>query len=233
MTTSPLRAIPASDPEIAPRGVERALASQRRKYEDEVERLVDATFRVMRARDTAEPTVSEILAEAKLSTSSFYRHFPGKDDLFLTLLERAHSMTRRHIEEKVGSSRDPIDQIEQWVRAMFDLLRTEDLVTANRPFLLAHPRLLERFPDEINSGFDALVKPLALSIGEARHQAGLPPGDATLDGRLVLHQIFGMLVDAAALHAPPSPAVIDGVVSYTLRAVLAAEPARRPGPNGS
>lgn len=228
MTTSPLRALPTSDIEVAPRGVERALAAHRRKYEDEVERLIDATFRVMRARDTAEPTVSEILAEAKLSTSSFYRHFPGKDDLFLTLLERAHSMTRRHIEEKVGSSSDPIDQIEQWVRAMFDLLRTEDLVTANRSFLLAHPRLLERFPDEINSGFDVLVRPLALSIGEARHQAGLHRGDAALDGRLVLHQVFGMLVDAAALHSPPSPAVIDGVVSYTLRAVLAPEPGPRP-----
>jgi AcrR family transcriptional regulator len=228
MTTSPLRALPSSDVDVAPRGVERALAAHRRKYEDEVERLIDATFRVMRARDTAEPTVSEILAEAKLSTSSFYRHFPGKDDLFLTLLERAHSMTRRHIEEKVGASGDPIDQIEQWVRAMFDLLRTEDLVTANRPFLLAHPRLLERFPDEINSGFDALVQPLALSIREARQQAGLPPGDAALDGRLVLHQVFGILVDAAALHSPPSPAVVDGVVSYTVRAILASEPSPRP-----
>ena len=230
MTTSPLRDLPTtSDPEIAPRGVERALAAHRRKYEDEVERLVEATFRVMQARDSAEPTVSEILAEAKLSTSSFYRHFPGKDDLFLTLLERAHSMTRRHIEEKVGSSIDPIDQIEQWVRAMFDLLRTEDLVTANRPFLIAHPRLLERFPDEISAGFDALVTPLALSIREARQQAGLPPGDPGLDGRLVLHQVFGMLIDAAALHSPPSPAVIDHVVSYTLRAVLAPEPARPSG----
>jgi AcrR family transcriptional regulator len=221
VTSSPLRALPASRSEVAPRGVERALASQRRKYECEVERLIDATFRVMRTRDTAEPTVNEILAEAKLSTSSFYRHFPGKDDLFLTLLERAHSMTRHHIEERVGSLTDPVQQIEEWVRAMFDLLRTEDLVTANRPFLLAHPRLLERFPDEISAGFEALVKPLTASIREARQQAGLPPGDAALDGRLVLHQIFGMLIDAAALHASPTPAIIDGVVSYTLRAVLA------------
>jgi AcrR family transcriptional regulator len=177
--------------------VERALASHRRKYEAEIERLIEATFRVMRARDTAEPTVSEILAEAKLSTSSFYRHFPTKDDLFLTLLERAHSMTRLHIEERIGLRNDPVEQIEEWVRAMFDLLRTEDLVTANRPFLLAHPRLLETFPDEINAGFDALVTPLASAIREARHQIGLPPGDVALDGRLVLHQVFGMLIDAA------------------------------------
>jgi hypothetical protein len=69
--------------------------------------------------------------------------------------------------------------------------------------------------------------PLALSIRQARHQAGMPPGDAAFDGRLVLHQVFGMLVDAAALHSTPSPVVIDGVVSYTLRAVLALEPARK------
>jgi AcrR family transcriptional regulator len=224
VTATPLRAVTTSGSDIAPRGVERALASQRRKFEDEIERLIDATFRVMRARDTAEPTVSEILAEAELSTSSFYRHFPTKDDLLLVLLERAHQMTRVHIEERIGVLEDPRQQIEEWVRALFDLLRTKDLLTANRPFLLAHPRLLERFPDEISSGFDALVTPLATAIRQARHQAGLLPGDAALDGRLVLHQVFGMLIDAAALRTPPAPVVIDGVVSYTLRATLAPDP---------
>ena len=67
-----------------PRGVERALARRRRRYEDEVERLLDAALQVMRERDTANPSVTDILTVSGLSTSAFYRHFPTKDDLLVT-----------------------------------------------------------------------------------------------------------------------------------------------------
>lgn len=204
----------------APRGVDRALARQRRKYEDELERLLAATFRVMRDRDTADPTVSDILAEAGLSTSAFYRHFPTKDDLLVTLLERAHELTRAHIDERVAATRDPRDRVAEWIRGLFDLLRTDELLTANRPFLLAHPRLLERFPEEIGAGFEALLAPLVAAVAEARAEAGLPPGDPSGDARLALHQVFGMLIDAAALRTPVGGDTVGRVVDYTLRAVL-------------
>lgn len=204
----------------APRGVERALSRQRRKYEDEVERLVNATFRVMRQLDTAEPTVNDILTEAGLSTSAFYRHFPTKDDLLVTLLERAHAMTRKHVDDRLATCTSPRDRIVEWVRAVMDLLRTDDLVAANRPFLLAHPRLLERFPTEINTGFDALLVPLESAIAEARKLAGLSTDGAPFDARLVLHQVFGILIDTAALRQRTNPAIVDAVASYTLRAVL-------------
>lgn len=212
---------PAGADQTARRGVERALAQQRRKYEDEHERLVEATFRVMRRLDTADPTVSEILAEAGLSTSAFYRHFPTKDDLLVTLLQRANELTRRHVEDRLAASPDPEDRIARWIGAVFGLLRTEALVAANRPFLIAHPRLLERFPDEIEAGFAALVAPLEQAVGAARLERGQPVGDAAGDARLVLHQVFGMLVDAAALRRRVTPATVAAVVDFTRRAVLA------------
>jgi AcrR family transcriptional regulator len=204
----------------APRGVERALADRRRQYEEEVERLLDATRRVMRERDTANPSVAEILATSGLSTSVFYRHFPTKDDLLVTLLERAHEVTRQHMEERLARQDRPADRIVEWVRSMFDLLRTDELVTANRPFLLAHPRLLERFPAEIEGGFEALAAPLAAAIADARAGAGLPAGNASADARLAMHHVFGILVDRAALRRRSDEATVDAVASYTLRAVL-------------
>ncbi|CUU54926.1 DNA-binding transcriptional regulator, AcrR family [Parafrankia irregularis] len=251
MTAPPNLPLP---PNLPPRGVERALARQRHRYEDEVERLIDATFRVMRERDTANPSVSEILAASGLSTTAFYRHFPTKDDLLLTLLERAHDITRRHIEERLAAESDPVQRIAEWVRAMFDLLRTDDLVVANRPFLLAHPRLLERFPAELGTWFDALVAPLATAIADARRAApgapappaatmpsattpaattpsaaptrpDVPGSDAAVDARLAMQHVFGILVDHAALRRRLEAQTVDSVISYTWRAVLAAGPA--------
>jgi AcrR family transcriptional regulator len=219
----------------AARGVERALARQRSRYEQELENLLEATFRVMRDRDTANPSVAEILAECGLSTTAFYRHFPTKDDLLLMLLERAHELTRRHIEQRLAAQSAPADRIVEWVAAMFDLLRTDELVTANRPFLLAHPRLLERFPAEIGAGFDGLVAPLAVAIRAAKKENGLAPGSASEDARLAMHQVFGMLIDLAALRRRSDPRMVKSVASYTLRAVLCADrplPQRQP-PAGS
>jgi hypothetical protein len=108
------------------------------------------------------------------------------------------------------------------------MLRTDDLVTANRPFLLAHPRLLERFPAEIGAGFDALTAPLAAAIGDAQRAAGLSADAAATDARLAMHQVFGILIDRAALRLRSDPPTIDAVTSYTLRAVLPAAGLSRP-----
>lgn len=215
----------ARDDAIAPvRGVERALAGRRHRYEAEVERLVEAAFRVMRERDTASPSVADILAASGLSTSAFYRHFPTKDDLFVTLLERANELTVRHLADRMADLVDPEARIVEWVRGLCDLLGSDELVLANRPLLLAHPRLLERFPDEILTGFGRLAAPLEQAITDARAAAGLPEGDAALDARLALQQVFGLLVDSAALRRRVDEATVETVASYTRRAVLGTEP---------
>ena len=212
----------------AARGVEHALARQRQKYEDEVDRLLTATMELIRVRDDADPTVNEILARAGLSTTAFYRHFPTKDDLFVALLERGHELTAAHVARRLAAVTEPRARIETWVRALFDLVRTPTALAQNRPLLLAHPRLLQRFPAEIDAGFAALAVPMEQAILDARRRAGDPSGHAAIDARLALHQIFGILVDAAAVRTPPARRTIDAVVSYTLRAVLGAEVAPAP-----
>jgi len=218
-------------PEAAPRGVERALADRRRRYEDELERLVAATFEVIREQDTANPSVADILAASGLSTRAFYRHFPTKDDLLVTLLERAHARTRQHLEQRLVGRTDPAERIAEWVRAMFGLLRTDELVAANRPFLLAHPRLLERFPAEITAGFDGLTAPLEEAIAEARTAAGIDRTGAATDARLAMQHVFGLLIDRAALRLVSDRETVESAVRYTLRAVLLPDP-RPIGPTG-
>lgn len=208
----------------ATRRVDRALSSRRERYEDEIERLLDAAFEVMRQHDTVNPSVADILSAAGLSTTAFYRHFPTKDELLATLLERAHELTRDHLAERLDACSNPTDRIAEWVRALFDLLRTDDLVKANRPFLLAHPRLLEQFPDEIGAGFDALVVPLGEAVTELRAEAGRSTTTAALDARLAMHHVFGILIDRAALRLTSDPAFVEAVVAYTLRAVADTAP---------
>jgi AcrR family transcriptional regulator len=211
------------------RGVERALASRRRKYEDEMERVVKATFEVMREQDSANPSVADILATAGLSTAAFYRHFPTKDDLLVLLLERAHQRTRQRLEEQLVDYPEPIDRIAAWVRALFDMVRNDEALSTNRPFLLAHSRLLERFPDEIENGFSALSSLLAAAVAEA---TGTQVADVTGDARLAMHHVFGIIVDLAALRRAPEDDFIESVALYTQRALVGATHSERKGRRG-
>ncbi|HEX7132045.1 MAG TPA: TetR/AcrR family transcriptional regulator [Iamia sp.] len=195
----------------ATRGVERALAPHRERYEAEVELLVRAAFAVIRRTGSASPTVAEILAEAGLSTTAFYRHFPTKDDLLVTLLERAHERTGQHIARAVETAPDPAARVDAWITALFDMVATRRDVRANRPFLLAHPRLLERYPDEIGAGIDRLVAGLA----ELLEAAGAEGIDPAVTARLTYHLVFGYLVDRAALDAPVDPATVAAVCAHT------------------
>lgn len=53
--------------------------------------------------------VDRIVAEAKVTRATFYRHFPGKDDLILAYLREVHRMEREAIEAAVAAHRSPVE----------------------------------------------------------------------------------------------------------------------------
>lgn len=204
----------------AERGVERALARKREKYDREVARILAAARAVMAARGTLDPTVTDILAEAGLSTAAFYRHFPTKDDLLLTLVEEAGATTRSYLAHRLDRATGPAERVRAWIAGMCGLARTARAVEANRPFLLNHPRLVERFAPELDAMVERLTAPLAAAIREARAAAGEAPGDAELDARLVHHQVFAVLIDHAAARRTIPPALVEALQRHAERAVL-------------
>jgi AcrR family transcriptional regulator len=209
------------------RGVERALARKRQKYEDEVARLTAATLAIMQERDTVDPRVSDILEVAGLSTAALYRHFPTKDDLLLSLLEGAGHNTRSYIAHQLGAETDAKVRIAVWIESMFDLLHDDELVTRNRPFLLSHPRLLEQFPQEIEAMVALLVAPLVDAIDRARLDVGIDSANSTDEAMLVYHLVFGILIDHAAQRRTTDRRTVDQVVQHCLQSILS-PPVRLP-----
>jgi AcrR family transcriptional regulator len=200
------------------RGVERALEPRRVKYQAEFDRLVTAAREVMSAHGTVDATVGQVLAVAGLSTNAFYRHFPTKDDLLLELVMQAGATSRSYLSHRMARADTPRDRIIAWIEGMFDLLRTRSTLRANRPFLLAHPRLVERFPDEIEANIALLLAPLDAAIRDLRTGSDQQSHN---DARLIYHQVFGILLDRAAMGRLSDPTEVMSVVDYSLRALLA------------
>ena len=73
-------------PNLADSLAERAVGERRDRYADEVRRLVDAAYEVMRAAGDLDPRVADVVRTAGLSNQAFYRHFASKDALLLAVL---------------------------------------------------------------------------------------------------------------------------------------------------
>jgi AcrR family transcriptional regulator len=209
---------------VASRSVERALDRKRAKYEAEVQRLIDAAVAVMVDRQTVDPTVSDIVARSGLSNAAFYRHFPSKDELVLAAIERGALSLARYAEHVMARLDDPLDRIRAWTRALLQQAGTPELVRANRPFVLAYPGLLERFPVETTRLAEACMAPLHAAVAEACARRGLPDDRVDDALRFSYHAVVALLTLRSALGELVGHEEADRVAEYCVRGTVGEVP---------
>lgn len=88
-----------------------------RHFDDDTERrlLMDAAVRVMARNGFAGMSVADVLAEAELSTTSFYRHFQSKHALLAAIIQRDGESARRALERAIAAAPDPVAALEAWL----------------------------------------------------------------------------------------------------------------------
>jgi AcrR family transcriptional regulator len=67
------------------------------------ERLLNTAIGIFYASGIHSVGVERIVAEAKVTRATFYRHFPSKDDLVVAYLERIHGVMRDQYDQTVAS----------------------------------------------------------------------------------------------------------------------------------
>ncbi len=76
------------------------------------EKILDAALRVFAKKGYRDAAVDDIAVESKTSKGGVYFHFPGKQAIFLELLDRTASRLRAKVEEAIASHSDPIDKAD-------------------------------------------------------------------------------------------------------------------------
>ena len=85
------------------------------------EKILDAALRVFAKKGYRDAAVDDIAAESKTSKGGVYFHFPGKQAIFLELLDRSAARLRRKIEDAIESESTPVRKADA---ALVALLRT-------------------------------------------------------------------------------------------------------------
>jgi AcrR family transcriptional regulator len=138
---------------VVDRSVQRAAASPRdlrtytsisRRALRPATRIVHAALELSHEGDTTSFTVQEVIDRADVSLQTFYRHFQGKDDLMLAVIEEEVASGAETYRARAMRLTDPTDRVEAVVKGPFG--RSERRHTRSIP--REHLRLLEiRAPD--------------------------------------------------------------------------------------
>ena len=81
------------------------------------ERILDAALDVFAERGYQDATVDHIASSARTSKGGIYFHFPGKEVIFLALLDRSANRLLARLAERVDVQSDPIAKVDAalWV----------------------------------------------------------------------------------------------------------------------
>ncbi|MBG6103934.1 AcrR family transcriptional regulator [Micromonospora vinacea] len=74
-------------------------------------KLLRTATRIFYAEGIHSVGVDRIIAEAKVTRATFYRHFPSKDDLILAYLREVHQLERGMVNEALAANRSPVDPL--------------------------------------------------------------------------------------------------------------------------
>lgn len=189
---------------IASRAVERTIADRRDEYVQEIQRIVEATYRVIQRTGELDPSLREVLKECKLSTQGFYRYFQSKDELLLLLLDDGRRTLVSYLAHRMERATTPDARIRAWVEGVLAQASQPDAASRTRPFLANQDRLAAAFPEEQQLSVDALLDLLADDVPERR------------DAEAIYHLAFGTLHAALRRGRPPTAAETKHVVRFCI-----------------
>ncbi len=201
---------------LATRAVERALEARRTAYAEEVQRLLAASFSLIRESGDLEPRVSAIVKTAGLSNQAFYRHFRSKDELMLATLDEGVGRLAGYLRHRMETEADPVARVRAWIGGVLEQALHSDAAEATRPFAGARARLAQRFPAEVEASERRLTALLAAALRDAA-AAGALRSDPEHDAETIYTLAMGWVQRRLAQPEPASRAEAEHVVEFALR----------------
>lgn len=196
--------------------MERALEGRRETYSEEVERLVQASFSLIRDSGRLEPRVSEIVRRAGLSNQAFYRHFRSKDELLLTVLDEGVRQLTGYLHHQMQAEPSAEGRVRAWLEGIAAQALDAEAAAATRPFALSRARLSELFPSEVELSERQLIELLRQAIAAGVAAGELPQADPERDAETLYTLAMGWVQRKLAQPAQPEPADAALLVEFAL-----------------
>lgn len=135
-------------------------------------------------------TTQELIKEAGIALQTFYRHFEGKDQLLVAVIQDMIADACTAFEQAAADIDDPLERLHVYIITVMQGLRVPPGGVGPGFITAEHWRLRQLFPDEI----EAATKPFADLVTrelQRAEAAGLAsPGDPDRDGWLITRLVM-------------------------------------------
>jgi TetR/AcrR family transcriptional regulator len=188
----------------AERAVDRSPAVNRSRARSllQTQDIVAAAHRLI-ATKGASFTTQELVKEAGVAVQTFYRHFTGKDQLLLAVLEDLVATSSARFEEVARDLPDPVSRLRSYLLQITAGLSADP---AGARFVTSeHWRLRERYPAEVAEADQPFVELIERELRSAQDAGQLPPSDAARDARMIAQVTMSIFHEYAFARGPWSP----------------------------
>lgn len=204
---------------LVKRAIDRALEKRAASATEDVDRIIEATYRVVAASGTVDPGMREILREAGLSTQAFYRHFASKDELLLVVLDDGRIRLADYLRHRMDKVRPGLPRLKAWIEGMFAQASDPVASARTRPFIVNIYRLMDQYPDEHKRSINALVELVDSALAEAHAANQISRKPTPADASSIYHLTVGPMESHIALSTRPTRTEIAAVVDFAGRAL--------------
>ena len=211
---------------LAQRSIERAVSDRRAAYVNEINDIVEATYRVIQRTGSFDPSMRDILRESGFSTQAFYKYFRSKDELLLVLLDDGRRNLVGYLHHRMDKASTATDGIRAWIEGVLAQAANPQAAARTRPFLANRDRLAERFPVEQQASVDRLVELLTKAI-EQLPGSKRDAKKARRDAQAIYDVTFGALHSYLVHGKRPAKSDVEHLVRFCLEAVGAGKGNRR------
>ncbi len=207
--------------------VARGLADQRAAADGGIDRLLRVAQELIRREGTVDLSLRELIDQAGVGTRFFYRHFEGKEAFLLVLLEDLFRSLSSALERAIADAPDARHAVIAWVGVMLDQADPE-IAALGRPLLVQAARLNQQFPDAYRAVGQAILAPLADTIGTGVADGTLRSNNAAADARAAFFLALSVMQSHVMEGTTPSLQERADIAGFVLRALGADMPGASP-----
>jgi AcrR family transcriptional regulator len=150
-------------------------------------------------------TTQELVKEAGVALQTFYRHFGGKDQLLVAVLEDMIGEAAVEYEERARDLPDPVARLRSYVMDTLANLGGPEGAPPSGFVVSEHWRLHQIFPDEIAHAMKPWADLVLREIRAAEAAGRLHPRDAEQDAWLVTRLVTAVYHHYAFATSDQSP----------------------------
>ncbi len=146
------------------------------------ERILEAALDVFTRSGFQDAIVDDIADAASTSKGGLYFHFPGKDALFLAVLDRTAVLLRSRIESALATEAEPLARLELALRALLQTFSAHR--KAARLFLIDTPGAGPRFYQRIMTLRAEFTGLIVAELENAVAAGAIDPIDCRIAGQV-------------------------------------------------